>query len=639
MTTKPITVFLILSLCLAQQTKAQTPTIDSLKAELKAYPFPAVLQAKDTAYLLTATFLCGKYFRLFELDSMAETATQTLALFDRYFKDIKEPPYVVKRLELYKMQFYRIQGMANHQNGNYAEALINFQQEMKQAEKFGTVQDIASCYTNIALCHREMEDYKLAFQYAQKSVELLKNTPFQTTLANNYTIYSTYYTQIKSNIDSAIVFAKLSRQIYQKAGFDMHVAGTNFDIAGFFADKYETDSVLFYLNQMKDFAFSQPNPDLQIRYYTKLGEALFAKGQIKPALDSLAKAAQIAEELESPTFRFQANKYYSLALASNGQYTAALKSINVAFDAYTEDLSTENTRQLTTNQLNYEFEKKEALAKLELQRQQRLRDISLVGFGLGLLVALLLFRLYRQSKKTSRLLTEKNAQIEKSYRELKETQEQLVLTEKQREAQSIRVGIARDIHDELGAGLTKITMMSDFVRKKLQPDQEEVANMLQRITENSKGVSAALSEIVWAVNPSHDTLESLSNYLKNYAAHYLDDTGLQAEFDFPADIAPRNVDPALKRNIFLVLKESLNNTVKYAQASTVWVAFETDGQTFKLRIRDNGVGFNPADVTPGDSSGNGLVNLKARMEALGCQYRIASAPGQGCTVEAEGALI
>jgi signal transduction histidine kinase len=419
----------------------------------------------------------------------------------------------------------------------------------------------------------------------------------------------------------------------------MNEASASFDIADFFAEKYAPDSVLFYLNQMKDFAFSQPNPDLQIRYYTKAGEALFAKGQTRLALDYLSKAAQIAEELESPTFRFHVNKYYSLALAANGQQMAALKSINVAFDAYTEDLSTENTRMLTTNQLNYEFEKKEALAKLELQRQQRLRDISLIGLGLGLLVALLLFRLYRQSKKTARLLAEKNTQIEKSYRELKETQEQLVLTEKQREAQSIRVGIARDIHDELGAGLTKITMMSDFVRKKLHPEQEDVANMLQRITENSKGVSAALSEIVWAVNPVHDTLESLSNYLKNYAVHYLDGTGLQGEFDVPTDIAPRNVDPAMKRNIFLVLKESLNNTVKYAGASKVRVAFETDGQTFKLCIHDNGVGFNPEAVQPGDSSGNGLVNLKARMESLGCRYHIQSAPGQGCTVEAAGTLV
>jgi signal transduction histidine kinase len=635
MTNKPIVTFLILFLFIAPPVQAQTSPIDSLQGELNAYVFPAVLQPKDTAYLLTTSHLCNLYFREFELDSMINKATKTLALLDQYFKDIKDPE-VVRRLELYKMQFFKIRGMAKHQNGDYVGALNEFQQQLILAEKLASLKDIGSSYTNIALCHRELEDYTLAFQYAQKSVALLKDTPYKTTLANNYTIYSSYYNQELSNIDSAIIFAKCYRQIYSEAKLDMHEAGANFDIANLFADKYEPDSMMYYLQEMKDFTFSHQNPDLQIRYHTLFGRALLIKGDIQNALSHLSLATTMAEEEESPVFKYNTQKIYCLALAANGQYLQSLKSVNAAFDAYTDDLDSEKTRALTTNQLNFEFEKKEALAKLELQKQARIRNISLIGFLLGLIVALLLYRLYRQSKKVSRLLTEKNAQIEKSYQELKATQEQLILTEKQREAQSIRVNIARDIHDELGAGLTKITMMSDFVRKKLPAEQGEIAQMLQRITENSKGVSDALGEIVWAVNPSHDTLESLSSYLKNYSAHYLEGTGIKGEYDFPINILPRNVEPALKRNVFLVLKEALNNAVKYANADTIWVTFITEGNTFKLSIRDNGVGFNPEEKSQNGGSGNGLVNMKKRMELLGCQYNIQSETGKGCTISAFG---
>ncbi len=536
------------------------------------------------------------------------------------------------------MRLFRFKGIAVIQKGAYPQALSVFQQYAVIAEKIGSIQDIGNSYTYIGYCHRAMEDIPLAFQYAKKSVQLLKDTPYKAALANNYTTYSSYYSTIRDNLDSALIYAKLARQLYKEANNPVNEAITTFDIAENFNLLYQADSAIYYVNQAKPFVLSQKNNDMLAHYHIRLGEAFYIKGSKKEALHHLRIGSKLAVDVDNPKFAYVANKFLTLALALDGQTIESIKCMEETADGFAEHINIEKIRDLNTAQLNFEFEKKQALASLELHKQKRIRDISLVGLFLGLIVALLLFRLYRLSKRSARLLAIKNAQIEKSYQELKATQEQLILTEKQREAQSIRVNIARDIHDELGAGLTKITMMSDFVRKKLPVEQGEIAQMLQRITENSKGVSDALGEIVWAVNPSHDTLESLSSYLKNYSAHYLEGTGIKGEYDFPINILPRNVEPALKRNVFLVLKEALNNAVKYAKADTIWVTFVTDGNTFKLSIRDNGVGFNPEEKSQNGGSGNGLVNMKKRMELLGCQYNIQSEPGKGCTVTAFGTI-
>lgn len=634
---KPIACFLILSFFFLQKTSTQTPSADSLQNVLNAYPLSGKLQAADTAYLFAAITLCGKYFDEFELDSMRTISTKALDVSQRIL-DNTNNPYLKSRLDLYKMQFFRTRGISYHQNGEYVKALEDFQQYLTQAEKIGSKKDIGSGYTNIAFCHRELEDYKLAYDFARKSVEILKNTPYKGTLANNYSVFSSYYSQVKMDLDSAIVFVKMARQIYKEVKNPFNEANSIMDVAELFSEKFQPDSVIFYLKQVAPFVFQQQSPDMLSRYHAKMGEALFAKGNARQGLEHLNTAYEAAKDLGSPAFQYNIEKLRCLALAAQNKPIEALKSMNATFDAYTEDINTDNARQITTTQLNFDFQKKEALAAVELERQKRIKYLSIGGFIMGVVFALMLFRLYRLSKKAAKILAEKNAQIEKSYRELKETQEQLVLTEKQREAQSVRVRIARDIHDELGAGLTKITMLCDLVRRQLPAEQHEMAQMLQRIAENSKGVSSTLSEIIWAVNPTYDTLDSLSNYLKNYAAHYLDNTGINAEFNFPAELPQVRVEPELKRNIFLVLKEALNNAVKYAQATTIWITFSADANSFHLSIRDNGIGFNANGDAPHDGAGNGLHNMKTRMEHLRCAFELRTQPGQGCTVEAHGVL-
>lgn len=614
---------------------AQISVADSLHRLLNNCPAPEKFKISDTIYFPIYEGLCNQYFNLFELDSIHLVCDRIFPILD-VLSAQKASASILTRLDYYRMRFTRLQGMAYHAAGQDSEALIAFQKYSVLAEKLGSILDIGNSNIYIAYSHRELEDYALSYQYALKATKIFEHTAYKAPLGHAYMVISTYYSYGKENTDSTKYFLQKAIQLYLNNGKPEMAIGAYTDLAVLFSDNLQPDSSLFYLSKIK------PNledlaPEDELRYYGLHGAACFIKGDLKQALSSLNRAIELSKEMNTPEIEYNIKKYLALTLAADGQFIAAAKCQNEGYAAYDLDVNTAKARAINSAQLNFEFDKKTALANLELQKQKRLKDLSLLGLLLGAIVAGLVFRLYRQSKKASRILAEKNAEIEKSYQNLKATQEQLVLTEKQREAQSVRVAIARDIHDELGAGLTKITMMSDVLRRKAPAANPEMADMLQRIVANAKGVSAALTEIVWAVNPSHDSLESLSNYLKNYAVHYLDGMSIEPHFDFPIQVPARVIDPELKRNIFLVLKESLNNAVKYAKSEDIWVSFQTDEKAFKLSVRDNGVGFKLQDTAP-DGGGNGLLNMKTRMEQLGCTLRIKSEPDEGTSIVATGSF-
>lgn len=198
-----------------------------------------------------------------------------------------------------------------------------------------------------------------------------------------------------------------------------------------------------------------------------------------------------------------------------------------------------------------------------------------------------------------------------------------------------RARIAKDIHDDIGAGLTQITLLSELARRELpQPSTQ-----LERISDAARDLTRSMDEIVWAVDPQRDTFASLMDYISAYAEDFLRAAGIRCRMDFPAVLPALHIDAELRYNLFLALKEALNNIVKHAQASEVSLGLQLDGKSFTLIIEDNGHGF---DTGNGDkphasadrlNSGMGLSHLKERMEAIGGKCVMQSTKGKGTRVE------
>lgn len=203
-----------------------------------------------------------------------------------------------------------------------------------------------------------------------------------------------------------------------------------------------------------------------------------------------------------------------------------------------------------------------------------------------------------------------------------------------------RMRIAKDMHDEIGSKLTRISFMSELAKGQLQ-GQEPVAVKLDAIAHTSRDLLQSLDEIVWVVNPRNDTLEHLAAYLGHYATEYLQNTSVECELHIPRDLPHQPLSAETRHNLFLAFEEALNNALKHGRASQVRVAMAAGRSRFEITIHDNGCGFDLANVSAAAASqgaarpphgGNGLRNMRQRLVDVGGQCAICSEPGQGSTV-------
>ena len=210
--------------------------------------------------------------------------------------------------------------------------------------------------------------------------------------------------------------------------------------------------------------------------------------------------------------------------------------------------------------------------------------------------------------------------------------------ERQRDIERERSRIAQDIHDDLGASLTRISMLSETVQSELDQPEQAAAG-LNQIYKTAHELTRAMDEIVWAVNPRHDTLEGLTSYLEKFAQDLLAAAGIRCRLDMPLEFPSWRPTSDVRHNLFLAFKEALHNVVKHSAASETSIRLVTEASHFELVVEDNGRGFTPetAREHPRDNSarlstGNGLENMARRLAEIHGSCRIQSAPGQGTKV-------
>lgn len=195
-----------------------------------------------------------------------------------------------------------------------------------------------------------------------------------------------------------------------------------------------------------------------------------------------------------------------------------------------------------------------------------------------------------------------------------------------------RTRIAKDIHDHLGANLTRISLLSQSAHGELQ-NPAQAATQLDRIYDTTRDLTRAMDEIVWAVNPQHDSLDSLASYLGNFAQDYLVPLGVRCRLEVPLQLPHWPISAETRHNIFLSFKEALNNVVKHAHATEVFVGLTTGEEEFTLTLRDNGKGFDPAKLKPKPGRGHGLKNMAQRLEKIGGVCELTSAPERGTEIK------
>jgi len=198
--------------------------------------------------------------------------------------------------------------------------------------------------------------------------------------------------------------------------------------------------------------------------------------------------------------------------------------------------------------------------------------------------------------------------------------------ERQHVLERERTRIAQDIHDDLGASLTLIAVLGDLAIK------EKTSDRIEKMSGMAREAVKSLDEIVWAVNPRNDTLAHLIDYAGQFATDYLRDAGIRCLLDFPEQSPVREVPANVRHNLFLVVKEALQNIVKHAAATEVWLRITVTSQGLRVVVEDNGRGF---VAPPENALADGLRNIRHRLAEIGGQCRIASRPGAGTVITIE----
>jgi signal transduction histidine kinase len=207
---------------------------------------------------------------------------------------------------------------------------------------------------------------------------------------------------------------------------------------------------------------------------------------------------------------------------------------------------------------------------------------------------------------------------------------QLQRAEQQNALEQERARIAQDLHDDLGSSLTRLTLLSGLVKTdKDNPEQVEAhANKLSQAADQTV---RALEEIVWAVRPGSDTLQSLVDYIAHFANELFDGNTTHCRLDLPHDLPALPLPPDMRHNIFLIVKEALTNALKHAGAREVQVHAKVFGRMLEIRVADDGKGFAPEASAEGRR--NGLGNMRRRAAAIGGTLDFESKPGQGTAVK------
>lgn len=192
-----------------------------------------------------------------------------------------------------------------------------------------------------------------------------------------------------------------------------------------------------------------------------------------------------------------------------------------------------------------------------------------------------------------------------------------------------RARIARDIHDDLGSRLTELLLLGEVSQSELLEDSP-TRGQISQICDKARGLAHAMDEVVWAVNSRRDTLRDFVTYVCKHAQFFLKSTPIRCRLDVEPEIPPVAFDLPVRRNLFLAVKEALNNVAKHSEASEVFLRIHRQEHRIIVAIEDNGKGFDPAWP---NGERNGMGNMFQRMGEIGGLCRVESQPGNGCRVE------
>ncbi|HEX8247292.1 MAG TPA: two-component regulator propeller domain-containing protein [Pyrinomonadaceae bacterium] len=255
----------------------------------------------------------------------------------------------------------------------------------------------------------------------------------------------------------------------------------------------------------------------------------------------------------------------------------------------------------------------------------------------ALLITAFILILYRYRTANLRKINLALTEAHHAEEELRKSRE-----ERLAELEKVRSRIATDLHDDIGASLTQIAILSEVARAQGKKGNGASAEPLKKISRVSNELVGTMSDIVWSINPGKDHLSDLTQRMRRFASDVLSPKAIGLDFHAPDKAGEITLNTNLRREVFLIFKESINNILKHSSAAHVRIELEISGEYLKLEISDDGNGFDrrqpdlsePADAfsAAGEAGGNGILSMKKRAKEMNGKLKIVSEIGKGTLV-------
>jgi signal transduction histidine kinase len=197
----------------------------------------------------------------------------------------------------------------------------------------------------------------------------------------------------------------------------------------------------------------------------------------------------------------------------------------------------------------------------------------------------------------------------------------------------LRSKIAADLHDDIGAGLTEISIMGEVIASKTPGSAKKIiSGDLQKIGDTSRGLIDSMSDIVWLVNPRRDSLFDLISRLGNTYTELMNSSDIHFKTENLESLKKVRLNMEYRQHLFMIFKEAMNNCLKYSESKEVFLKAVLRRKRLKIQLIDDGKGFDLENTT----CGNGIENMKSRAGIIGGSLRVSSQIGMGTTIEFEG---
>jgi len=442
---------------------------------------------------------------------------------------------------------YNNLGSIYHELGNYPEALKNFFAALKIQEEIGDKGNLAGSYDNIGIVYMDQDNLSEALKNYFTSVKIFEELGDKRGEAYNLSNIGNIYDR-QGNHDGALkkFFAalKLDKELGDKRGEinDLNNIGTVYFNRGNYAEAVKNHSAALKIIE------ETGNKEQMAYSYIQLGSDYTKLNKNSEAFRYLNKGLSFAKEVSNLKNIKEGYMGLSALDSLQGNFKQSLENYKM-YIIYRDSLvNKESTKKMIQIQMQYEFDKKESLAKAEqekkdalaleeLQKQKLIRNGFVGGFAVLLIFVVIIFIIRFQREKIRLIKKERNR-------------------------------ISRELHDDIGAELSRITVISQSLQKKTN-ENDEIYEKLGKISEAGKKVLGSIGEIIWTMNPQKNNLESIFAYIRRYVSEYLEMSGIEVNIEFPDKIPANTVSDEYRRNIFLVIKEAIYNITKHSKATRV----------------------------------------------------------------------